>query len=356
MLGLDGDLVGGFYEAAATPALWPDAWNRLLAAFGADSALVWRQAGLSDAPLYVVTDWPPVAMRAFADGQAHLDPIALPGALAQRFGALLGRRVPCGRAFGAGETYAAFARRYVGGAWHVATAGFVFEDFATCGIGLHRPREAAAFTAAEQAALDRLARHLGAALRLERTLIEGRIAQSARDTALDQVAQGMVIADGDGRVLFANRAARALADGGLIRGGGLAAGDRVAALVRAAAQGKPGGIVRLPAGSTSSPGLAASVTPVGARLGLEGAGLVLINLRALAPAPDVSAEQLIALFDLTPAEASIVPQLLAGDTALAIAQSRGVKPATVRDQSARILAKTGAANLRALATMVASLV
>ncbi len=61
------------------------------------------------------------------------------------------------------------------------------------------------------------------------------------------------------------------------------------------------------------------------------------------------------LFGLTAAEAAIVPQLLEGDTAHLIAQSRGVSAATVRGQAARVLAKTGAANLRALATMVTAL-
>jgi DNA-binding CsgD family transcriptional regulator len=50
-----------------------------------------------------------------------------------------------------------------------------------------------------------------------------------------------------------------------------------------------------------------------------------------------------------------LPQLLAGDSAALIAQSRGVQVATIRTQAARVLAKTGASNLRALASMVAAL-
>jgi len=81
-------------------------------------------------------------------------------------------------------------------------------------------------------------------------------------------------------------------------------------------------------------------------------GFVLITLRDLAATADIAACQLMELFGLTAAEAAIVPQLVEGETAHQIAQSRGVTAATVRGQMARILVKTKAANLRALATMV----
>jgi DNA-binding NarL/FixJ family response regulator len=47
--------------------------------------------------------------------------------------------------------------------------------------------------------------------------------------------------------------------------------------------------------------------------------------------------------------------LLEGDSITLIAQSRGVSAATVRAQAAKLLEKTGAANLRALASMIAAL-
>jgi DNA-binding NarL/FixJ family response regulator len=96
--------------------------------------------------------------------------------------------------------------------------------------------------------------------------------------------------------------------------------------------------------------LAAVAQPAG-----RGQSLVLITLRDLSATSDSAASHLMDLFGLTAAEAGIVPQLLAGDSVSLIAQSRGVAVSTVKAQAAKVLAKTGAANLRALATMIAAL-
>jgi DNA-binding NarL/FixJ family response regulator len=88
---------------------------------------------------------------------------------------------------------------------------------------------------------------------------------------------------------------------------------------------------------------------------LPDVGMALVTLRDLTATIDVAPTQLMALFGLTPAEAAIVPQLVEGETAHVIARTRGVTVATVRSQIARVLTKTGATNLRALASMVAAL-
>jgi DNA-binding CsgD family transcriptional regulator len=58
------------------------------------------------------------------------------------------------------------------------------------------------------------------------------------------------------------------------------------------------------------------------------------------------------LFELTKAEAAIVPLLLSGVTADHVANLRGVSLLTIQSQIRHILAKTGSANLRALAALV----
>jgi DNA-binding CsgD family transcriptional regulator len=190
-----------------------------------------------------------------------------------------------------------------------------------------------------------------------------RATLAARGAVLDQMSHGAVIVGADRRVLFANGAARQLAEhGGFTLGGKaeLISADRpeevarLAALIGDAAAGG-GGSMRL----TRDPPrrmLVATVTmlPVMAP-GPHEQGFVLITLRDLAATADIAPCQLMDLFGLTAAEAAIVPQLVEGETAHLIAQSRGVAVATVRAQAARILAKTGAANLRALATMVTAL-
>ncbi len=353
-------LIGELYEAAAEPARWSLVWTALLAAFDAGSGLIYRQSQGADGASRAVAEWPPAPLRSLDDGRIHLDPFAPPGELNRCFSGLLGREVPVARAFGPAGGYPDFARARIGGATHVLEAALPLEGFTCAGIALHRAEDAGAFSPAEARALDALARHIAAALRLERRLAETRVARATRDSALDQLGHGAIIATGAGQVLFANRVAQALAQSGAIQLDGPAglcpASDPAhafASLLRDAAAGKPGGILRLL--RPNGPPLSAAIVPLPTPIASQGAGLALITLRDVAPAPEISPSQLMALFDLTPAEASIVPQLLAGASARVIAQSRGVKAATVRDQAARILTKTGAPNLRALATMIAQL-
>lgn len=357
---LDSDVVTAFIEAAADPNRWPDAWAALCITFEADCGVIYRQTRVPDGVSRVVVDWPPLPLRVFDDGCIHLDPFAPPGKLADHFGALLGRQTQVQREFADPAQYPAFARRAIAQAHHVLCAPMEIEGFAIAGVALHRGEEAEPFTARDERLLPLLARHLAAALRLERVLAESRIAQAARDSALDQLSHGAVLADGAGRVLFANRTAWSMAARGGIdisSAAGIRPTDPAQAaafskLLRQAARGRAGGSLRL-LRERGAP-IAASVEPLAGDMTLHG-GTALVSLRDLAPSLDVSAPQLMALFELTPAEVSIVPQLLAGESAQLIAKSRGVKVTTVRDQAARILAKTGAPNLRALATMIAAL-
>jgi DNA-binding CsgD family transcriptional regulator len=187
---------------------------------------------------------------------------------------------------------------------------------------------------------------------------------AARSAALDRIRHGAIIVAADGRVLFANDAARKLAESGNFTIGADSAvlsvnhpeeRARLAALIADAAAGRGSGSLRItrarPLGM-----LAALVSPLPIEAGARTEpGMALVTLRDLAATADIAPAQLMDLFGLTAAEAAIVPQLLEGDTAHLIAQSRGVSAATVRGQAARVLAKTGAANLRALATMVTAL-
>jgi DNA-binding CsgD family transcriptional regulator len=229
------------------------------------------------------------------------------------------------------------------------------------GKGMQRANELAVYEAFGRPALDGLTRFAGAAWRLERTLAETRADLAARGAALDQIGHGAVIVGADGRVLFANDPARRLAEtGGFTLGtetSGLTADNaaeaaRLAYLVADAARGGAGGSVRI----TRPRPLAMLAATVAALPPAPPAhGMALVTLRDLSATADITPAQLMELFDLTAAEAAIVPQLVEGESAHMIAQSRGVAVATVRAQAARVLAKTGAANLRALATMVAAL-
>jgi DNA-binding CsgD family transcriptional regulator len=124
------------------------------------------------------------------------------------------------------------------------------------------------------------------------------------------------------------------------------------ALIRAAALGQAGGTTRI-SRAAGLPILAATVTPLPLALAAGHArALALVTIRDLGVASDAGQADWMALFGLTAAEAAILPQIAAGDSMALIAQSRGVNTATVRAQVTRVLEKTGAPNMRALATMI----
>jgi DNA-binding NarL/FixJ family response regulator len=104
------------------------------------------------------------------------------------------------------------------------------------------------------------------------------------------------------------------------------------------------------------------VSPLPKRLtGVAGegrlAGQALLLLRDLRMARPTlpRAELLRELFGLTRAEAEVARALAGGHGTPVVAAQRGLKDTTVRSQARAILAKTGAANLRELERLMASL-
>jgi DNA-binding CsgD family transcriptional regulator len=372
------DLIAGFYAAAAgaqAPApdrAGPGPWNgplsALCQAFQADTGLIYRQSRPSAPPFILANrNWPEDALVSAIivdprGRKAARDPAPGPATLA-----------PCAASQAQAQAQVqaqaqAQAQAPAQAPAHLLTATLPLDGTALVGLGLHRPAGAPRFTEADREALDGVGRHVAAALRLEAQLAAERSASAIRGAVLDLYPHGVLIANGRGEVLFANVAAHALAAaGGLTLDGGRAAlgnlrpaeAARLEALITSVAGGGPGGGARVTRGEL--PMLAAIVDPLPLSLAAvaqpagRGQSLVLITLRDLSATSDSAASHLMDLFGLTAAEAGIVPQLLAGDSVSLIAQSRGVAVSTVKAQAAKVLAKTGAANLRALATMIAAL-
>ncbi len=321
----DPELIARFYEAAARAGRWDAALGALCEAFEAETGVLFHQPRAESAPTVLAAN---------------------EGAQTQRLTA----------------AYLAGAEPQ-DGALHRLRASIELDGGARAGMGLNRPAGAAAFDDDERVALDRVARHLAAALRLETRLAMERMNSAARGAALDQLRHGALIVTSRGEVLFANGAAEAMAaGGGLVLGrlGNVVScvkpGEAavLSSLIRNAARGGAGGSARISrAGGQAI--LAAQVSPL---LLPPAAGqaraLALVTIRDLGATSDAGQAEFMALFGLTGAEAGILPQLLSGDSVSLIAQSRGVSGATVRAQVTRILAKTGATNLRALTSMVAT--
>ncbi len=353
----DPELIAGFYEAASDPAHWQPTWAAVCRAFQAPAGLLYHQPDGRSPPrvLAATSAWgqaprPPVALTTLANA----------GDMPVQYRSVLGHEVVSPPSWDGPETGSAACQNLAAGTYHVLGASVPLDGSARAGIGLHRPIDAPPFDEDDRAALDGVTRHLAAALRLAGALEAERLSGAMRAAALHGLRHGAVIVGADGAIAFANEAARAFAeDGGLVLGatGEVlscergAEAERLAALIRGAVEDGCSGCTRITRGSRQSL-LAAVVTPL-AQPPAERRALV--SVRDLGDQCDAAQTHLAALFGLTGAETAILPQLLAGDSATLIAQSRGVKVATIRTQVARVLAKTGAANLRALASMMAAL-
>jgi DNA-binding CsgD family transcriptional regulator/GAF domain-containing protein len=364
----DPAVIAGLYEAAARPASWSAAWEQVRESFGAETGVLYRQTSPGTAPMVLATNhWSAEAPRLYREHFGKLDPVQAHATAAQGTTAFLSQEVIAPAEVVRSELYNDFALPYGGGAFHTLCAIIRLDGADFARVGLHRPIDGRAFDEADRSALDSLTAHIAGALRLQDLLAAERLASAARGAALDQFGHGAIIAAAGGAILFANTAANRLAQGGglVLSRGGVSCADardaaRLAMLIDSAAQGGPGGCTRISRGP-KRPVLAAAVSPLPVSLAAEaelhhtGRPLALITVRDLGATSDTGQAQLIELFGLTGAEAAIVPQLLAGDSISLIAQSRGVSAATVRSQAAKLLDKTGAPNLRALATMITAL-
>ena len=182
--------------------------------------------------------------------------------------------------------------------------------------------------------------------------------------ALDAYSFGIVICDAERLVKFANGAAQAMAREGT--GLLLFASRRMGALVpsegfalarriREAANGAPGGAIRL-TGRSGAVELLGLVTPLPRRLGEGGgAGHALVSLRATEDRPALSETTLTAMFGLSPTQASIALAIFSNKAPEEIAAERGVRISTLRSHLAEIFARTGVENQRELVRLLALL-
>ena len=178
--------------------------------------------------------------------------------------------------------------------------------------------------------------------------------------ALDAYSFGIVICDADRNVKFANGAAQAMAREGT--GLLLFASRRMGALVpsegfalarriREAANGAPGGAIRL-TGRSGAVELLGLITPLPRRLGEGGAGHALVSLRATEDRPALSETTLTAMFGLSATQASIALAIFSNKTPEEIAAARGVRISTLRSHLAEIFARTGVENQRELVRLL----
>lgn len=220
---------------------------------------------------------------------------------------------------------------------------------------LHRPRARGHITPAEIARFNGLLGHFERAVQVEHHMGKALAPNVAAVDFLDRNPTGIVILDGLGRIVLANRAARAMAaanDSFTLGGDGIAAlrpQDNVALgrLIGGAAHASGGtalpggGALKLPR-RNGRRDYAVIVAPLARRdsilSSLMPAACVLIT------DPDASAMHSAAMlrevYGITPAEHRLVARLLGGDTPEQAAQALGIGMPTVRSQLASIFRKT----------------
>jgi DNA-binding CsgD family transcriptional regulator/PAS domain-containing protein len=222
-------------------------------------------------------------------------------------------------------------------------------------LGVHRSRQATAFDGGHRRKLELLLPRLRRALQIRSTFIRHRVQRDTALSVLDNLSTAIILADGDGKVLYANSAAIAvLRNGdGLTEYGGSLRADTPAstqALLRAVrlcaeeiavARQPPPHAVALP--RTRRSPLSVLVAPLRTcdLWAIHGIPIAMLIVRDAERAASQKPEILQALFGLTPAEAWLVGELLNGRDLKEIAECKGVSMNTVRTQLKSILHKTG---------------
>jgi DNA-binding CsgD family transcriptional regulator len=197
------------------------------------------------------------------------------------------------------------------------------------------------------AALDALRPHLARAALLSARLELDRARSAA--AALEAVGLPAAVLGRGARALAANEGfERLTAQIDIAAGDAITLKDRAAgrlladALARASAHHAHGGSIPLPAAGDQPPAVLhlLPLRRAAAEVFAQASSILVVTPLGRQAAP--TATILAGLFDLTPAEARVAKELVAGRTVTEIADSNGLADSTVRNQLRAVFAKTGA--------------
>ncbi len=360
------DLVGAIYDAALTPEAFPAVLERIAAAVGARSAafMVEDRARhqLVSGSLLAITeahmieyarDW-----MALDDGFQRILPRLPAGAVATD------RDV---KDFERTEIYDGWFRRM--GMERIMAACPV-NDGSLLGIAaFHRRRSKGAFDEDDVGFFQRLVPHLARTAAVQRQLLDAAARRQVSLDVLDRIATGVVMLDPAGRVLLMNRAAREIVDGndGLSvgRDGLRAALARETAELRrltcaAASTAEGNGTDAGGAISVSRPSMRRPLSILVSPLRMERplvwserpAAVVFVSDPERAPEPPQSAFQRV--WGLSPSQARVCAELVAGRGMREVAGRLGISYETARTHLKHALARTGARRQAELVTLLLS--
>jgi DNA-binding CsgD family transcriptional regulator len=352
------DLVGSIYDAALDAQLWPDILNRIGDAVGGPQVVF----GIYDPANGLVnmhaprTD--PEIMRKLADWAPTN--LSLPCIAS----------FPPGEAFNGADVIAPddFSRTAIYQNWW-QPAGFstaplvtnLFAGSAASGhFASHRPLNRSPFDDSQTHLFAALARHVVRAMALQRRLHHLTIANDSTLNDLDGLARGFLLVDAEARLLFVNRAARALLDardGLRLDAGALSASDvdgrRTLRRLIASCAGAAGAatdpwgdiLLRRRAGRLPLDVIVTPIRPETAMASIpwtfpqRAVAIVLVS----DPETEIQTrvESLSDRFGFTPAEATFALEIIKGDGRRAAADRLGITVGTARSHLSKIFDKTG---------------
>jgi DNA-binding CsgD family transcriptional regulator len=220
-------------------------------------------------------------------------------------------------------------------------------------ITLVRPQRVGDFTADERALSERLVPHLQRVIRMNHHLQTVALQQQAMLRGLDGLAVGVILAAGDGRVLFANRVAEAALGRGLdapqqrLRAmtpaltQALHRRIREAADTGAGAGQKAGGALSLPCRSGGTVSLLICPFPIAAGSVVGPTVPAALIFMGGSEGTTVRPSDLRQIYGLTGAEAKLAGALLAGTKLRDYAAVSGISIETAKTQLRQVFAKTG---------------
>jgi DNA-binding CsgD family transcriptional regulator/PAS domain-containing protein len=217
-------------------------------------------------------------------------------------------------------------------------------------MSLVRSWKAGSFDGSEHFLANHLMPHLQRAAAVARHMRAADLLTRSAHAVLDAVQQPVLLLGRDGQLIHANASAEALlraADGltvlrCLLKGAAPAATRALEALVAAAAA-RPGigGTIRLQRPSGRAPLVVMAMPMRGLDdFALEAHPAVLVCISDPTQRPEIDPRLLMELFGLTPAEATLAQQLLAGHELKTIAGTNRRNVSAVRSVLTRLMAKT----------------
>lgn len=359
-------VIAALYDAAADPKAWSDAVHLAAALLDAQTWSAQIHDSRRDSAEMIETNWPQEVLDLYVQHYWKLDLWTAGSRRLPPLRANLGEELADPAAVLRSEIYNDLCVPYLDGLMHIIGGLTPLDNGAMGMLGLHRPRDAEPFSRHDQRVFALLLPHYHRALRIRQTLRAAKTSQAIGFAALDALAAGAMVLSPEGVVLFANRAAEAMAaerDGLDLGGCGRPIGaarhsETVAlhALIAAAAdpgRTSRGGAMRLsrPSGRRAYAVLVAPL-PVSLSEREEGGSpaLLIITDPERQQLPATSA--LTALYGLTPREAQLAAMLIAGCSVDRAAEQMGVTRDTARTYLKRIFAKTDTARQSELVALL----